>query len=192
MIRPILAIAIAIGLLCAAASSSQQAMYVAHDIPLKRSGGATIGTVTPGTKVAIRSTSSGASSITIDGWQPISAPTVVFQNVDSQVVMVRLSGKSSDVKIVSSKKDPYGAAWNQVQVSGAIDSAALAASVTSVWSGAAKFYGQKCSQCHTLHQPTEFTANQWPGIVASMAHNAALSGDQLDLVVHYLQAHART
>jgi predicted CxxxxCH...CXXCH cytochrome family protein len=96
------------------------------------------------------------------------------------------------VKVVSSKKDPYGAAWNQVQVSGAIDATALVASVTPVWSGAAKFYGQKCSQCHTLHQPAEFTANQWPGVVASMAHNAALSGDQLDLVVRYLQAHART
>jgi hypothetical protein len=191
MIRPIIGMAIAIGLLSTAAFSAQ-AMYVANDISLKSTAGATIGTVTPGTNVAIRSTSSGASSVTINGWQPKSAPTVVFQSVDSQVVMVRLSGKSSNVKVVSSKNDPYGAAWNQVQVTGAIESTALVGSVTPVWSGAAKFYGQKCSQCHTLHQPTEFTSNQWPGIVASMAHNAALSGDQLDLVVRYLQAHART
>jgi hypothetical protein len=191
MIRPIIAMAISIGLLSTAAFSAQ-AMYVAHDISLKSTAGATLGTITPGSKVAIQSTSSGASLVTINGWQPKSAPTVVFDNVDSQVVVVRLSGKSSNVKIVGSKKDPYGAAWNQVQVSGAIDATALVASVTPVWNGAAKFYGQKCSQCHTLHQPTEFTANQWPGVVASMEHNAALSGDQLDLVVRYLQAHART
>jgi nitrate/TMAO reductase-like tetraheme cytochrome c subunit len=183
--------AIAIGLLSTAALSAQT-MYVANDVSLKSTAGATIGTITPGTKIAIRSASSGASLVTIDGWQPKSAPTVVFANVDSQVVVVRLSGKSSNVKVVSSKNDPYGSAWNQVQVSGAIDSTALVASVTPVWSAASKFYGQKCSQCHTLHQPTEFTANQWPGIVASMAHNAALSGGQLDLVVRYLQAHART
>jgi hypothetical protein len=191
MIRPILAIAIAIGLLSTAAFSAQ-AMYVAQDISLKSTAGATIGTITPGSKVAIQSTSSGASLVTINGWQPKSAPTVVFDNVDSQVVVVRLSGKSSSVKVVGSKKDPYGAAWSQVQVSGTIASTALVSSVTSVWSGAATFYGQKCSQCHTLHQPTEFTANQWPGIVGSMAHNAALSGTQQDLVVRYLQAHART
>lgn len=191
MIRQILGMAIVVAVMSTVALAAQ-AMYVAQDVALKSTAGATIGTVTPGTKVAIQSTSSGTSLVTIQGWQPKSAPTVVFDGVDSQVVVLRLSGKSSTVKIVSSKKDPYGAAWNQVQISGAVDGTALATSVTSVWSGAAKFYGQKCSQCHTLHQPNEFTANQWPGIVASMAHNAALSGDQLDLVVHYLQAHART
>lgn len=170
---------------------SAQSMYALVDLNLKNAGGTTIGIITPGTKLAIESQTPGSANVTITGWQPKAAAGVIYENIDSQIALVRLTD-SSGVNVVGSKADPYGATWNQVQVSGTVAANMLVTSVASIWSAGAQFYSQKCSQCHTLHQPSEFTANQWPGIVGSMAHNAQLSGSQEDLVVRYLQAHART
>ncbi len=185
----IVVLAIAL-LLSTGTAEAVSAMYAGKDASLTSEAGGTIGTVMPGTKVSPESADS--SNVVIDGWHPKSESTLIYGGIDSRVLLVRLSGSGgSSVHTIAKKTDAYGDTWDEVRITGRLPTSALVANVGVVWASAQTFYGQRCSTCHTLHQPTQFTLNQWPSLVADMAHNAALSTAQEDLIVSYLQAHAR-
>jgi hypothetical protein len=179
-------------LLVGAKVEAASVMYVGQDAVLTADAGGTIGTVTPATKVAVTSTAMGSSSVVIDGWHPKTESTLIYGGLDSRILLVRMSGSAgSSVQTVATKSDAYHDTWVEVRVTGKVPSAALVPNVGVVWTSGESFYGQRCSTCHTLHSPTQYTVNQWPSLVADMAHNAALSTAQEDLIVSYLQAHAR-
>lgn len=188
MIRTALAAAV----LAAGTVAASSTLYVGSDAALKTASGAALGTVTPGTAVNVVTTSSNVANVQIDGWQPVGSGGAIYAGVDSRVVLVRLANGASlpDAAIVAKQNDAYGSAWNHVRLAGTIALSTLVPDAATVWQSAATLYGQRCSACHTLHQPSEFTANQWPGAVAAMAHNASLTPAQQDLIVRYLQAHA--
>ena len=178
--------------LIAGTAEAASVMYAAKDAVLQSASGGTIGTVTPATKVSVTSTAAGMSSVVIDGWHPKTEATLIYGGLDSRILLVRLSGSgAATVKTVDTKADAYGDTWDHVVIAGDVPTSALVTNQAIVWKTAAAFYGQRCSTCHTLHQPTQYTVNQWPSLVGDMAHNAALSTAQQDLIVSYLQAHAR-
>jgi hypothetical protein len=51
-----------------------------------------------------------------------------------------------------------------------------------------RLYVNRCSDCHTLHAPTAYTAAQWPTIVLDMASNAEINEDQIRDITRYLVA----
>ncbi|MGH2643075.1 MAG: c-type cytochrome [Chitinophagaceae bacterium] len=51
---------------------------------------------------------------------------------------------------------------------------------------ARKLYAAKCSSCHNLHLPGEYTAIQWPKILDKMQPKARISDDQKKLILAYL------
>lgn len=51
---------------------------------------------------------------------------------------------------------------------------------------ARKLYAVKCSSCHNLHLPGEFTSKQWPGILDKMQPKAKITDDQKKLLLAYL------
>lgn len=79
----------------------------------------------------------------------------------------------------------------RARVQAYLDPSTLTDDQDTVWRHAAKLYQTRCSACHAVHKPTEFTANQWPEILKIMAKNAALQPADLALITEYLQTHAR-
>lgn len=51
-----------------------------------------------------------------------------------------------------------------------------------------KLYVNRCSGCHTLHGPAQFSSRDWPQIVLDMQSNAEINEDQARDVTRYLVA----
>lgn len=50
-----------------------------------------------------------------------------------------------------------------------------------------QLYVRRCSSCHNLHLPTEYTAEEWPAIIAEMGQEyARIDKDQQGLVLRYV------
>ncbi len=51
-------------------------------------------------------------------------------------------------------------------------------------------YEKKCGRCHTAFSPDSFAAEEWAGIVRSMKAQAALTDQEIDEIVSYLESAA--
>ena len=150
-----------------------------------------MGVVTPGTAVTVTGPAGGADrAIALEGWsqqgdaeQIVSAPGV-------RIVLVDLNA-GAPTRTIGSSRDAYGNTWAHVVVTGTVPADALTADQDAVWNSAKAIFSKRCSACHALHKPAEFTANQWPAILKTMEKNAALQPDQAALVTQYLQMHAK-
>jgi len=49
-----------------------------------------------------------------------------------------------------------------------------------------KLYQQKCGRCHTAFQPSDYSAEEWPGIVRSMKAQASLTPQEIEELTEYL------
>lgn len=101
----------------------------------------------------------------------------------------------ADANFKKSKKieDDYGEVWYEVEGVYEISSDAVAKDAEALYADAKTNYEQICSACHRLHEPNSFTANQWPASMQEMinANYVALEGDDLNLIVKYLQHNAK-
>jgi hypothetical protein len=52
-------------------------------------------------------------------------------------------------------------------------------------------YETSCNKCHALYMPSSYGAGEWPFYVRKYGRKARLSVEERDLVLAYLQAHAR-
>ena len=178
---------------CIVAAADER--YVRSLAPIYSTTGTKIGEIMPGTGVAPAKAGTSRATITIDGWSIQGADPVIYSAVGERIILATLDASDASAlahrKTLGHKSDPYGTRWNHVQISVAVDTSQLTPRVASVWSAAHSLYAARCSACHALHSPTEFTANQWPNILTIMTKNAALDPSQAALVRQYLQTHAR-
>lgn len=49
-----------------------------------------------------------------------------------------------------------------------------------------KLYVKNCGSCHNLHKPSEFSADQWTGIMTKMQKKAKISDESRQLIYGYL------
>jgi trimethylamine-N-oxide reductase cytochrome c-type subunit TorC len=152
-----------------------------------------IGSLTPGTPVTAAGTGgSRLQAFEIDGWSQDGDETTVVAAAGRRIVYVRLtSAPNAHRKVLEQTKDDYDNLWDKVTLAGFIDPAALTADQSAVWAPAQRLYSQRCSNCHALHSTAEFTANQWPAILKTMAKNAALTPAEAALLTQFVQTHAK-
>lgn len=156
-----------------------------------------IGSITPGTAVSQKhqdeKSKTGREEISLSGWSTKGASSVIYSEIGQRIILATLDSTAfQHEKILNQRTDAYGAVWKQVLVTGWVDPTTFSPDIGSVWASAQDIYDARCSACHALHSPTEFTANQWPGILETMTQKAALSPADAALVTQYLQAHARS
>ncbi|MDE2166666.1 MAG: hypothetical protein KGJ66_10065 [Alphaproteobacteria bacterium] len=177
----------------AMAQSSGTTEFAAGSAPLLADPqGTPLGTVTPGTPLTVIKQTGRLAEVRIDGWSMAGAETVVFAAKGLRIVLAELSADRPANRTVGARsEDQYGGVWEQVTVTGWVSASDLVAAVEPVWQKAHVLFAQRCTKCHALHQPTEFTANQWPHILQIMTKRAVLTADQTALVTKYLQIHAR-
>jgi hypothetical protein len=174
------------------AAGSDQTLYALQRAPLYADSvhGRRIGVVMPGAAVKAAGAAGAERQVTFDGWSQRGNAGTVVSAPGVRIVVAELDA-DAPTHAIGSTHDPYGNTWTHVVVSGAVRANALTADRDVVWSNAKALYSKRCSACHALHKPTEFTANQWPTILKTMTKNAALQPEQAALVTQYLQAHAR-
>lgn len=154
-----------------------------------------LGILTPGTPLLLATPlQAGASrvEVALQGWSLQGGGSVVYAALGKRIIMIALNTTGlSKRKATKQSTDSYGNVWREIQISGWVSAKSLTSDISTVWGAAAKIYETRCSACHALHAPNQFTANQWPSILKTMAKNAALNPDQIAFVTKYLQTHAR-
>ena len=179
----------------AAGAEPAKTLYALQTSPIyanTASGGAAIGSVTPGTPIQVSGPAKdGFQAFKLDAWSQQGDDTTLFAAQGERIVLVELTDKSPHPKVLSTAKDAYGNVWNQVELSDFVKSDSLTADQNAVWKQAITLYSTRCSACHALHKPSEFTVNQWPKILQTMTKNAALQPAEAALVTQYIQAHAK-
>ncbi len=168
--------------------------YAAASAPLyaSASAGKPEAKLTPGTAVqAIGPAAKSLLPVVLEGWQQQGNPTDIFLAVGQRIVLAELASGAPAPKVLATRKDPYDNVWNQVKVTGFVQEGEVVADQQTVWAAAQKLYNARCSACHALHNPNEYTANQWPKVLNTMAKNAALQPAEAALVTQYLQTHAK-
>ncbi|HLJ58726.1 MAG TPA: hypothetical protein VKZ50_03235 [bacterium] len=186
-------VATAAPLLAAAApAAAGKTAYTAGTAQLRKDpGGAVVGTLTPGTPVSVTESRGTDAHVSVQGWSAAGSNTVVAA-VGVRIALANLSAPDQAQRQTGSQtKDSYGTVWTQVTISGWVAANALTADVQTVWTHGRQVYEAHCSTCHSLYATDQYTANQWPGNIQNMADRAGLSGDDLSLVLKYLQTHAK-
>ncbi len=169
-------------------------LYATATAPLYAdpAGHKTEGSLTPGTAVATTGPAAQALvPVAVEGWSQEGDASTVFAAPGQRIVLAELASGTPAPKVLATRKDAYDNVWNQVKITGFVAATALVADQNTVWAQAQKLYSTRCSACHALHNPNEFTANQWPKILGTMAKNAALQPAEAALVTQYLQTHAK-
>ncbi len=166
--------------------------YAAGSTPLRKDpGGTAVGTVTPGTPLSVTETRASDVHVSVQGWSSAGSNAIVAA-VGQRVVLVNVTAPDqAERQMGSQTKDSYGTVWTQVTVTGWVAAGALTSDLQAVWTHGRQVYESHCSTCHSLYAPEQYTANQWPGTLQNMADRAGLSGDDLLLVLKYLQTHAK-
>lgn len=152
--------------------------------------GQALGRITPATPLTVVKTQGSDVDVTLSGWSPKGYATIVFRKPGQRIVDAQLD-KSAPLKVIATTKDDYGDVWQHVQLSGWMHKSDLTQHLGKVWKKAHKLYSHQCSQCHSLHAPSEFTANQWPSLLKVMGQRANLSKQQHALITKYVQMHAK-
>lgn len=181
----------------APSASPAELLFPSMNAPLyvNENGPAVLGSLTPGTPLTAATAPQGSATrerVTVEGWSPKGGDSVIYQAPNLRIILARLeqSGLSGRT-VLGQQQDSYGTTWQHVRVSAWVAKSDVVPNVSEVWTAAKTLYDARCSSCHALHNPGEFTANQWPSVLRTMAKNAALDPAQVALVTKYLQAHAR-
>lgn len=186
-------VAVGLGPRGAAAAPSQGLAVAAAAIPLMADAkGAPLGTLSPGTLLRVLKHDNDLTEVRLDGWSMVGAEQIAFAAKGQRIILARLTASRPDNrKVLARSQDTYGIDWERVVITGWVSSKDLVGQISSVWQKANAIYQKRCTACHALHQPTEFTANQWPSILRIMTKRAALTPEDTALVTEYLQSHAR-
>lgn len=151
-----------------------------------------IGTLMPGAAMRKgKAGTSGLERIKFQGWSPQGDAAILYEAVGLRVIVAQLSSSEKGaVTVTETKTDAYGSVWSHVVVHGWVKRDQVTADLSTVWAAARSLYVARCSTCHALHDPKEFSANQWPGVLGPMAQRAGLNQQEKLLITQYLQSHA--
>ncbi len=159
---------------------------------LDAAGGTALASVAPGTMLTVLKHLNGQVRVELSGWSPEGGESYLFLDIGQRILVARLTSAGVAArKTVKQKDDDYESLWFDTRLTGWLPEAATTADVATVWKAGSALFHQRCTRCHALHRPTEFTANQWPAILKIMTVRAGLTGDDRALVIQYMQNHAK-
>ncbi len=154
--------------------------------------GPVIGTILPGTPVIVRAGKGRRVEVEVTGWSPMGGASYLFKAISQRIQRAVLTDAGvSKRTVLGTGEDAWESTWEHARITGWIDKADLVPDVDTVWSRASKLYYTRCSRCHSLRKPREFTSNQWPSVLKIMTVRAGFSTEQAALVTALLQNHAR-
>ncbi len=193
-VRAIAALLLAVvALAITPAAEAKGPQYVGVIATLKDvAGGKAIATVTPATAVNVIATKGDDIEVEITGWSPAGGDAYLFKDVGLRISLAHLTaGGVSRRAVIGTKDDAWGSTWQEVKISGWMRTDDVVADLDAIWKEAAQLYYTRCSRCHSLRRPAEFTANQWPHVLKIMTKRAGFSPEQAALVTALLQNHGK-
>ena len=165
------------------AMAGAQGPYINSTADITASSGESWGRLLPGTPVQ-----QDGEAVLIKGFIAAGSDELVFPEPEVRIPLAELEPAGvAALQKGETTQDQYGNSWTAVTIKGTVDQAALSESSEQIWQEASELYAANCSNCHSLHEPTEFTPNQWPNVLQTMVGYTALTPDQVNVVQRYLQ-----
>jgi cytochrome c553 len=185
--------ALALGLALHSAQADDPQGFVASLSDLQaEAGGAAIGRVMPSTPLVVKAHKDGYVQAEITGWSPAGGDKYLFKAIGTRINAVILNDQGLDHRSGGeTQEDDYGSDWQKATVTGWLPEASVTPDLDSIWKAAGDIYFSRCTRCHSLRRPGDFTANQWPQVLKVMTVRAGLSAEQAALVTMLLQSHAK-
>jgi len=148
--------------------------------------------ITPGTMIRVIQHDDEWLQVEMMGWSPEGGEKYLFREIGQRIRLAKITEQGLTGRtVVDEKEDYYESVWLDVRLTGWLDIKNTTAELGDIWKTARDLFHQRCTRCHALHRPTEFTANQWPAILKIMTVRAGLSDDMKSLIVQYMQTHAK-
>ena len=146
------------------------------------------------TPIEVISSEGGVTKIKIKGVVSENYQLQIQKNMkEAEIYAIFTNEAEENFKKGKKLEDDYGEIWYEAEGIYEISSDAVAKDAKALYAEAKTNYEQICSACHRLHEPKSFTANQWPANLQEMinANYVALEGDELNLIIKYLQHNAK-
>jgi cytochrome c553 len=155
-------------------------------------GGQTIANIMPAAPVIVRANQESYVQVEMTGWSPAGGAKYLFKDIGLRINLALLTEDGVKQRVVvGTKDDDWGSTWEDVKITGWIEQTNLVQDVDTIWQEAGALYYTRCSRCHSLRRPQEFTANQWPSILKIMSKRSGFSPEQTALVTILLQNHGK-
>ncbi|MDL0089075.1 cytochrome C [Campylobacter gastrosuis] len=148
-----------------------------------------IGRLLPTNGVKILEKSGKKLKIQVQGYLNPAAPNVLYYS-DKDRIFTLAFAKTANFKTELVKKGENGK-WDLVKTSVWVDDGDFYDDVKPLFARAAEIYQNSCGVCHSLHQPNQYNANQWPNLLKSMLSRTAIEKKDEWLITEYLQKHAK-
>lgn len=146
------------------------------------------------TPIEVISSEGGVTKIKIKGVVSENYQLQIQKNMkEAEIYAIFTNEAEANFKKGKKLEDDYGEIWYEAEGVYEVSSDAVAKDAKALYAEAKTNYEQICSACHRLHEPKSFTANQWPANLQEMinANYVALEGDELNLIIKYLQHNAK-
>ncbi len=154
--------------------------------------GTVIASISPAVPLRVLDEKDGQVKVEITGWSPEGGEKYLFTEMGQRIRLAKITEQGLEGrKIIAQKEDYYETIWQDVRLTGWIAKKDVSEDIRTIWKTARHLFHQRCTRCHALHRPTEFTANQWPSILRIMTVRAGLSEGRKALIVQFMQTHAK-
>lgn len=177
-------------LLCASAFAAPQ--YASAVKPLYADATSTkaVGKLLPTAEVEVLKEEGNRVLVSISGYQDAGKPAIYFA-AGKRILSAGFDGKAG----IEFKKNGSvvvdGATYEKVTATVWTDKSNLTPELAPLFAKGKELFSQNCSMCHGLHAEKEFSANQWPSMFKSMAGRTGIDKNDYQLVIEYLQKHAK-
>jgi len=171
---------------------AQEVLYLAIQTDLTAEDGTNLAKIPPGTRLEVLNRAEGRVEVEIAGWSPEGGENYMFLGVGQRILVAHLT--ESGLMFAPSageQEDDYESLWFDMRLTGWVPEARTTPDIATIWEAGSNLFHQRCTRCHALHRPVEFTANQWPSILKIMTVRAGLTGADRALVIQYMQTHAK-
>lgn len=128
-------------------------------------------------------------SYVASGWVMEGNEYILFYNNEERIKLLKIEeGYISQYEVIDTKKDSYDVVWKHVSLKFQIGTqeSVLGNKSENIWTNEEELY-LRCGSCHKAHEAEEYTINQWPNVLKTMAGRAGLSPEEIIEVGNYLQ-----
>ncbi|RDU69435.1 heme-binding protein [Helicobacter cholecystus] len=149
-----------------------------------------IGKLLPTAEVEVIKKEGSRVLISISGFQDGNKPAIYFV-AGKRILNAGFDGKA-EVKFLKIGEEVVDKkVYSKVKVEVWTEDSDFTSDLKALYTKANDLFSQNCSMCHGLHPTKEFSANQWPSMFKSMAGRTGIDKKDYQLVIEYLQKHAK-
>ncbi|WP_114392821.1 hypothetical protein [Oleisolibacter albus] len=130
--------------------------------------------------------------VRLEGWQIDGVPSVIYAARGTRLMLAVLdeTAMAAVQRRGAASTGANGQIWSPVRLSVWIDATGLTTDLDALWRFSATLYQSRCGICHVLPEPTRYLAAQWADNLEAMRRYTALTDDQFQLLLGYLQHQA--